>query len=56
MCLCVLVCVNFWDEILLRGEEYETQEKFSFLGKGKTLIWVGNEKFLELGWKNELHC
>ena len=26
MCLCVLVCVNFGDEILLRGEECKTRE------------------------------
>ena len=26
MCLCVLVCVNFRDEILLRGEECKTRE------------------------------
>ena len=25
-CVCVLVCVNFGDEILLRGEEYKTWE------------------------------
>ena len=26
MCLCVLVCVNFEDEILLKGEECKTRE------------------------------
>ena len=33
MCLCVLVCVNFGDEILLRGEECKTREKIQFFGK-----------------------
>ena len=28
--LCVLVCVNFGDEILLRGEECKTRKKLSF--------------------------
>ena len=46
MCLCVLVCVNFGGEILLRGEECKTQEKNSILlNKGKTVISVGNWKF-----------
>ena len=45
MCLCVLVCVNLWDEIMLRGEECKTQEKFNFFEKGKTIISVGNRKF-----------
>ena len=33
MCLCVLVCVNFEDEILLRGEECKTREIFNFSEK-----------------------
>ena len=34
MCLCELVCVNFGDEILLRGEECKTREKkFNFYEK-----------------------
>ena len=33
MCLCVQVCVNFGDEILLRREECKTQEKFNFSEK-----------------------
>ena len=33
MCLCVLVCVNFEDEILLRGEECKTRKKFNFFEK-----------------------
>ena len=38
--LCVLVGVNFGDEILLRGKECKTQEKFIFLNKDKTVISV----------------
>ena len=50
MCLCVLVCVNFLDELLLRGEEYKTQEKNSvFLGNGKTVISVGHRNFIDPG-------
>ena len=45
MCLCVLVCVNFGDEILLKGEACKTRKKFNFVGKGKTIILVGNQKF-----------
>ena len=30
MCLCVLVCVNFEDEILLKGEECKTRENYKF--------------------------
>ena len=46
MCLCVLVDVNFGDEIMLRGEEYKTREKTSiFLKNGKTVISVENQKF-----------
>ena len=41
----VFVCMNFGDEILLKGEECKTREKFSFLGKGKMAISVGNQKF-----------
>ena len=42
----MLVCVNFGDEILLRGEECKNQEKFYFfLKKGKIVILVGNRKF-----------
>ena len=41
------MCVNFRDEILLRGEECKTREKlfFFFFKKGKTVIWVENRKF-----------
>ena len=46
MCLCMLVCVNLGDEILLRGEECKIREKNSiFLNRGKTVISVGNQKF-----------
>ena len=43
----MLVCVwNFRDEILLRGEECKTREKFNFSEKkGKTVISVENRKF-----------
>ena len=30
LCLCVLVCMNFRDEILLRGEECKTHKNFNF--------------------------
>ena len=30
----MIVCVNFGDEILLRGEECKAQEKFIFSEKG----------------------
>ena len=33
LCLCMLVCVNFKDETLLRGEECKTWEKFNFSEK-----------------------
>ena len=33
MCLCVQVCVNFGDKILLRREECKTQGKFNFFEK-----------------------
>ena len=45
MCLCVLVCVNFGDKILLRGKECKTWEKPIFLKMGKKVILVGNRKF-----------
>ena len=45
-CDCVWLCVNFGDEILLRGEECKTQEKNSILLKnGKTVILIKNRKF-----------
>ena len=45
MYLCVLVDVNFGDEILLRGEECKTWENSIFLNKGKTVISIENRKF-----------
>ena len=33
LCLCLLVCVNFGDEILLREEECKTREKLYFFEK-----------------------
>ena len=39
------MCVNFGDEILLRGGECKTREKFNFSKKGKTIISVENRKF-----------
>ena len=37
--------VEFWDEILLRGEECETLENPNFMKKGKTVISVENPIF-----------
>ena len=45
MYLCVLVDVNFGDEILLRREECKTWENSIFLNKGKTVISIENRKF-----------
>ena len=42
----MIVCVwNFGDEILLRGEECKTREKFNFSEKGKMVISVENRNF-----------
>ena len=42
--------VEFWDEILLRGEECKTRENLIFLRKGKRVISVGKYViFLDLG-------
>ena len=38
------MCVEFQDEIHLRGEEYETREILIFIRKGKTVISVKNMK------------
>ena len=40
MCLCVLVCMNFEDEILLRGEECKTREKLEIFKNGKMIIII----------------
>ena len=45
MCLCVLVDVNFGDEILLRGKNIKLGKKSIFLNRGKTVIPVENRKF-----------
>ena len=39
-CDSMCMCVKFQDEILLRGEECKTREKFNFFEKGKMLIVV----------------
>ena len=43
------MCVEFQDEILLRGEECKIREKFNFLKKGKkviiAIVQVENLKF-----------
>ena len=38
-------CVEFRDEILLRGGECKTRENFNFLKKGKMVILVKNPEF-----------
>ena len=44
------MCVEFRDEILLRGEECKTRENSIFLKKGKTVISMGkSENFLDIG-------
>ena len=45
-CELIPMCVEFRDEILLRGEECKTRENSIFLRKGKTVILVKNPKFL----------
>ena len=42
MCLCVLVCVNFGDEIVLRGEECKTRGKLEIFKNGKMIIKIIN--------------
>ena len=39
------MCVEFRDEILLRGEECKTRENSIFLKKGKMVISVENLEF-----------
>ena len=38
-------CVEFRDEILLRGEECKTRENFNFLKKGKMVISAKKSEF-----------
>ena len=45
MCLCVLVCVNFGDEILLRGKNVKPGKSSILLKNGKMVILVENWKF-----------
>ena len=43
LCFCVLVCVNFGDEILVRGKECKTHEKLEIFKKnGKMIIIIIN--------------
>ena len=39
------MCVNFGDEILLRGENVKPEKNSIFLKIGKTIILVENRKF-----------
>ena len=39
------MCVNFGDEILLRGENVKPEKNSIFLKNGKTVISVENRKF-----------
>ena len=39
------MCVNFGDEILLRGGECKTRENFNFLKKGKIVISIKIQNF-----------
>ena len=43
------MCVEFRDEILLRRGECKTRENPNFLKKGKMVILVKSEIFLDLG-------
>ena len=45
MCSCVLVCVSFKDEILLRGKNVKPGKNSVFLKNGKKVILVENRKF-----------
>ena len=38
-------CVEFRDEILLRGEECKTRENYNFLERGKMVISAKNRNF-----------
>ena len=39
------MCMEFWDEIILRGEECKTRENSIFMRNGKMVISVENPKF-----------
>ena len=50
MCLCVLVYVNFGDEILLGGGgNVKPGKNSTFLNRGKTVILTEIGNFLDLG-------
>ena len=40
------MCMEFWDEILLRGKNVKPEKNSIFMRKGKTVISVQNPKFL----------
>ena len=44
LCLCVLVCVNFGDKIMLRGKNVKPRKNSIFLKNGKTVISAENMK------------
>ena len=44
-CGLMRACVEFWDEILLRGGECKTQENSNFLKMGKMVISVKIQNF-----------
>ena len=39
------MCVNFEDEILLRGENVKPEKNSIFMKNGKTIISIENQKF-----------
>ena len=44
------MCMEFRDEILLKGEECKTRENSIFLRKGKTVILIKKSiNFLDIG-------
>ena len=44
-CDLILMCVEFRDEILLKGEECKTRENSNFLKNGKMVISIENLEF-----------
>ena len=44
-CDSMSMCMEFRDEIILRGEECKTREKYNLKKKGKTVISVENLNF-----------
>ena len=47
--------MEFWDEILLRGEECKTQENSIFIRKDKMVISIENPKFFYIS-DDETDC